>query len=81
MVGLPLAQFLGGLLLVGAQYGEQRDYSRVNADHQSIGFLALVVAQQQPAGAAGQIRHIRAPLIQDQVKAGAQPVPPPTCAI
>jgi hypothetical protein len=41
-----------------------------------IGSPALVVPAQYPAGAAGQIRHIGTPLVQDQVEAGAQVVPP-----
>jgi hypothetical protein len=41
-----------------------------------VGFLAPVVPAQYPAGAAGQIRHIGTPLVQDQVEAGAQPIPP-----
>jgi len=32
------------------------------------------VADQQPAGAAGDVDHVRAPLLQDQVAAGAQAV-------
>jgi hypothetical protein len=51
--GLPLPQFLGGLALMAAEYRDQRDHPGVDAGHQPIGFLALVVARQQPAGAAG----------------------------
>jgi hypothetical protein len=35
------------------------------AGHQPIGLFALVVAHQQTAGPARQIRHVRAPLIED----------------
>jgi hypothetical protein len=45
---------------------------RVN---QPVGFLALEIARQQPAGAAGQFGHVGAPLVEDQVEACAQPVP------
>ena len=72
---LPLAQFLGGLALVPAEFRDQRDHAAVDAEHEPVGFLALVIAHQQPAGVAGQIGHVRAPLVEDQVKAGAQPVP------
>ena len=37
---------------------------------------ALVAAHQQPTGAAGQIGHVGAPLIEEQLEAGTQPVPP-----
>jgi len=73
--GLPLLQLLGGLALVAAEFGDQRDHPGVDAGHQPVGFLALVAAYQQPAGAAGQIGHFRAPLIEDQTEAGAQPIP------
>jgi len=36
----------------------------------------LVVAHQQFVGAAGDGGHVRAPLIEDQIEAGAQVVPP-----
>jgi len=52
--GLPLAEFLGRLALVPAEFGEQRDYSEVDAGHQLIGSPALVVPAQYPAGAAGR---------------------------
>jgi hypothetical protein len=74
--GLPLAQFLGGL--PGSwprSFGDQRDHSGVDARHQPIGFLSLVVAHRQPAGATGDTGHFCAPLIEDQVKAGAQATP------
>jgi hypothetical protein len=38
---------------------------------QSIGFLAHVVAHQQPAGAAGKSGHVCVPSLQHQVEAGA----------
>ena len=38
-------------------------------------FLSPVAAHQQPAGGAGQIGHVRAPLLQDQIQAGPQPIP------
>jgi len=61
---------------MAAQVGDQRDHAGVDAGHQLVGFLALVVAHQHPAGAAGRIGHIGAPLVKDQVEAGAQVVPP-----
>jgi hypothetical protein len=42
---------------------------------QSIGFLAHVVAHQQPAGAAGKSGHVCVPSLQHQVEAGAQAIP------
>jgi hypothetical protein len=62
-------------VLVAAEIGGQRDHPGVDAGHQPIG-PASAVAHQQSAGATGQIGHVRAPLNQDQVKAGAQVVPP-----
>jgi hypothetical protein len=58
-----------------AQFRDQRDHHGADAGHQPVGFLALVAARQQSARSAGQIGHVRAPLIDDQVEAGAQPVP------
>ena len=58
-----------------AQRARPRDRAGVDARYRPIGFLARVVAHLEPAGAAGRIGHVRAPLIQDQVEAGAQPVP------
>jgi hypothetical protein len=43
--GLPLAQFLGALALVAAEFGDQRDHAAVDARHQPIGFLSLVAAR------------------------------------
>jgi hypothetical protein len=60
---------------VAAEFGDERDHAGVDADHQPIGPLALVVAHQQPTGAAGQIGHIGALLVQDQIQAGAQAAP------
>ena len=74
-VGLPLLQFLGGMPLMAAQLGNHRHHPGVDAGHQSIGLLAFGVPAQQPAGAAGQIGDVRAPLMVDQVEAGAQAVP------
>jgi hypothetical protein len=71
---LPLGQLLGSLPLLAAELGDQRDHAGVDAGHQPIG-LALVVAAQHPAGAAGRIGHVRASLVEDQVQAGAQPIP------
>jgi hypothetical protein len=47
---------------------ERGDTRVAGGDHQSIGFFAFVVAHKQPAGAARQIGHVRAPLVQDQVR-------------
>ena len=49
--------------------------TRGDAGHQSVGFLAPVIAHQHLAGAAGQIGHARATLVEDQVQAGTQPIP------
>jgi hypothetical protein len=63
------------LPLVGAQFGDQRDHSGGDArTSRSASFPCL--AHQQPAGGAGQIGHVRAPLIEDQVEAGAEAIPP-----
>ena len=43
--------------------------------HQPGRVLSLAVARQQPAGVAGQIGHVRAPLVEDQAQAGAQAIP------
>jgi hypothetical protein len=72
---LPPAQFFGGMPLVAAQLGDQRDHPGVDADHQPSGFLAPVVAHQHPAGAAGRIGHVGTPLIEHEFQASAQPVP------
>jgi hypothetical protein len=72
--GLPLAEFLGGLALMAAEFGDQRDHAGGATGHQDVGFLPPVVAHQQPAGAAGQIGHVGASLVEDQIQAGAQPV-------
>jgi hypothetical protein len=60
---------------VAAEFRDQREHARVDARRQPVGLRSLVVAAKQPAGAAGQIGHVPAPLVQDQVQAGAQPVP------
>jgi hypothetical protein len=39
--GLPLLQFLGGLALVAAEFGDQRDYAGGDPRHQPFGLLAL----------------------------------------
>src|ERR1035437_7808927 len=39
--GLPLLELLGGLALVAAQFGDQRDHSGVGAGHQPIGSFPL----------------------------------------
>jgi hypothetical protein len=60
---------------VAAEFGDQRGHAggvRVASRSSSI---PLVAVHQQPAGAAGQIDHVRAPLVEDQVKAGTQPAP------
>jgi hypothetical protein len=41
VVRLPPLQFLGGLALVAAEFGDQRDHSGVDARHQPIGFFPL----------------------------------------
>jgi hypothetical protein len=69
-------QFLGGLALVAAQFGDQRDQPGIGPRHQPVGFLALVVPGEHPAGAAGQVGLIRAALVEDQIEAGTQAVPP-----
>ena len=61
---------------MGAEFDDQRDYSGVDAEDQPIGFLALVVAHQHPARVAGQIGHVGALLIEDQVEAGVEGIPP-----
>ena len=75
MVRLPRLQFLGRLALVTAQSGEQRDHAGVDAGHQPIGFLPLVVAAEDPLAPAGSSAIVRPPLIEDQVEAGAPAVP------
>jgi hypothetical protein len=72
---LPLLHFLGGLPLLAEQFGDQRDHAGVDAGHQPVGFLAFVVPAKHPAGAAGQIGHVRAPVVQEKLEADAQPVP------
>ena len=52
---LPLAQFLGGLPLVAAQLGDQRDHAGVDAGHEPIGSPAFVVPAEQPGGPAGHV--------------------------
>jgi hypothetical protein len=65
-------QFLGGLPVVAAQFSDQRDHARVDAGHQRIGFLPLVVAHQHPAGAAVDIGHFCSPLVEDQIEVPAE---------
>jgi hypothetical protein len=71
---LPLAPFLGRLPLP-PQFGDLRDHPGIDPRHQPIGFLPLEVARQQPASTAGDVDHVGAPLIEDQVEAGTQPIP------
>ena len=66
---------LSSLPLMAAQFGDQRDHAGVDACHQPVGFLALEVAAQQPAGTPRDIGHFRAPLVKDQIQSGAQPIP------
>ena len=54
-----------GLPLVAAEFRDQRDHAGID---QRVGFLSLVVPAQQPADATGQIGHVRAPLIEDQIR-------------
>jgi hypothetical protein len=69
---LPLAHFLGSLPLVAAQFGDLRNHLGADPRHQPIGLLALVVARQHPAGAAGNIGNVRAPLVEDQIQVPAE---------
>jgi hypothetical protein len=57
-----------------AEFGERRDHAGVDAGHQRVGFLSPVVARWQTAGTAGHVGHVGAPLIEDQVEAGAQAI-------
>ena len=45
---------------------------RGRCGHQPGRVLALVVPAQYPAGGAAQIGHVRAPLVEDQLEAGAR---------
>ena len=60
---------------MAAELGDQRDHAGADARDELIRFLALVVVHQHPARATGDIGHVRAPLLQDQIQAGAQPIP------
>jgi hypothetical protein len=44
---LPLGQLLHSLPPIAAEFGDQRDHSGIDAGHQPIGFLPLVVPAQQ----------------------------------
>src|ERR1019366_6150105 len=68
-------QRLAGYVWLGYRAHQRETTPGIDARHQPIGLLALVVAHQQFAGAAGDIGHLCAPLIQDQVEAGTQPIP------
>ena len=46
------------------------------APRRRVGSIAFVVPAKQLAGAAGQIGHVPAPLLEDQLEAGAQGIPP-----
>ena len=59
-VRFPLAQFLGSLTIMAAQFGEQRNHPRVDAGHQPITFPSLVVTHPQAAGATGETGYIHA---------------------
>jgi hypothetical protein len=61
--------------LAGAQFGNQRDHAGIDAGHQPVGLPTLVVPADQPAGVAGDIDHVRAPLLEDRIEAGAEAVP------
>ena len=63
-----MAQFLCPLALMAAQFGDQRDHAGVDAGHQPIGLLALVVAAEESARATADIDHVRCPLVEDQVE-------------
>ena len=43
-----------------------------DAGHEPVRVLPLVVAHEQPAGAAGQIGHVRTALIEDQIQVPAE---------
>jgi hypothetical protein len=47
----------------------------IDLGHQLVGFLALVVPAQEAARPAGQVGHVGAPLVKDQIEAGAQAIP------
>ena len=72
---LPLAQFLGGLALVRAEFSGHRDHSgsiRVTSRSAS---LPLQSAAQQTNGTAGDVGHLPPPLIEQPVESIAQPIP------
>ena len=52
--GLPLAQFRGGLALVAAEFGDQRDHAGIDASHPLVGFLALVLRTSNPLAPPGR---------------------------
>jgi hypothetical protein len=47
------------------QLGNQRDHSGIDAGYLFVGFLAFVVPEQDAARSAGNVGHVRAPLIED----------------
>src|ERR1035437_5151365 len=54
VVRLPLAQFLGSPPPTVAELSYQRDHAGVDADHQPLGFLALVAAPSNPLAPPGR---------------------------
>src|ERR1019366_3026224 len=73
--GLPLAEFLG-MALTAAEFGRPARPPRGRYRSPS-GRLPSPCsrAPATPAGAAGQIGHVRSALVQDQIEAGTQPIP------
>jgi hypothetical protein len=57
---------------VAALFGDQRNHAGLDTGHHPVRFLSLVAAHQHSAGAAGQIGHVRAPLIEGQIQVPAE---------
>jgi len=55
-----------------AEFGDHRDHAGGDAGHQPISFLPFVTATPWRRR---QIGNARAPLVEHQVEAGAQPIP------
>jgi hypothetical protein len=72
---VPDKKFLGHLAPVAAQFGDQRNHAGVDAGHQPFRVLAFVVPGEQPVGTPRQIGHVGAPLVEEQIQAGAEAVP------
>jgi hypothetical protein len=69
-----IAQFLGRLALVPAEFDEQREYSGIDAATSRSAFLACSGAPATRWRRSAN-RPCPPPVLEDQVKAGAQPVP------